>query len=163
MKRKKQRRFNPASLPLLLGGAALLMGCLVFGWEAFRLNHLSKQGVTVQARLLRKDQSVYRNRVSYRVHYQFEAAGRTYSGSGEVSSSFQAAWEAADRTIAVKYFQDNPSFNGWDPGLTEEANRTGGMAGGLAVFGCLVLALGAGAAFLSREQFERWMYWDQSP
>ncbi len=156
-KARKRRRHHlyGACLVLFFFGTAAFLGSAVCARTGYRLSRLRHEGVSVQARVERKDAPSGKG-TTYWVHYRFETSdGRTWTGTGSVGSVNRKEWEAVGPTVDVRFLPEDPAVNCWAAETPDAAgSRVAALALGL--LGVLLFVAGIVATRMTPQQFERW-------
>ena len=160
-------RLNWASLAICMLGGLLLVFAGGEAWELADLYRLRRSGETTTGEVIhagrRKSSSRSASSTTYWIEYRFEAGeeGGTRTGRSEVTVAFEP-WEAAKPggSVQVMFLPHAPEVNAWDRAVQHKPAELWGTAGGIGALGLLLFIAGLVTISLTREQFERWWYWD---
>jgi hypothetical protein len=137
---------------VFLGLFLVPTGILAFGWlTGDELRALEDHGRSTTGEVTEKTTWSHKNSRTYRVRYSYEAAGRSYSNSADVSSNEYAAFTRGERCPVV-YLEDKPniSYPGRPGPVLDRQNTTTVV---MALFAAVAFAIWLGCVefFVRRE------------
>ena len=129
-----------ASIVVLIFGGLLLLAAAACAWQAWSSEALRDAGEIATAHVTLVAPA---GKGRHQLRYEFETAGRVWTGVTWTSGANDAAWDGTQtQSIKVRFLADDPATNAWEPTLDRDVLKNTILALVLGSMAAIVLGIG---------------------